>query len=147
MNRHKRAIACGILALTYFAYRGGYINVPNLPAAVKPSGGLVGYARQMTREERNAVHDLYVTIGRSILADPESEPCFADMAAVRKVHRAGMLMLWKGALGNETGKYPGLREEIERSLSGAVGTDDVRLTKERKQEVGKAFTSVGEAFK
>lgn len=149
MTSAYRITLCVLLALGYMAYRNGYVTIPVKPVVVipvEPATGLEGYAKRMTPEERAAVRDFYAMLGRSIAIDPEVEPVFPDTAAVRKAHRAGMLMVWRGALGNDPGKYPGLREEIESALATAMGTDDVPMNAQRKADVSKAFTAVSEAF-
>lgn len=133
------------LAVGYVAYR----NNPRLPipiVPVAPVTGLAAVAQQMTAEERSAVHDFYEAFGRAIAADPENEPVFATTTSVRTAHRAGMLVVWRGILDNNAGKYPTLRDELEKFLASAVGMADVPLNPARKQEIGKAFISLGGQF-
>lgn len=141
-----RLVLAAALAIGYLTYR----NNPSLPfpvVPVAPVTGLAAVAQQMTAEERNAVHDFYEAFGRAIAADPENEPVFATTTSVRTAHRAGMLVVWRGILDNNAGKYPALRDELEKFLSSAVGMADVPLTPARKQEIGKAFISLGGQFK
>lgn len=146
MSDTFRLVLAASLAIGYLTYR----NNPSQPfpiVPVAPVTGLAAVAQQMTAEERSAVHDFYEAFGRAIAADPENEPVFSTTTSVRTAHRAGMLMVWRGILDNNAGKYPTLRDELEKFLSSAVGMADVPLNQARKQEIGKAFISLGGQFK
>lgn len=142
MNTSTRLLVCVIIAVTYFGWYKGQGFSPILP-----TDGLEKIARQMTSEERQAVHDFYSTLGRSVAGDPDAEPVFPTNASVRTAHRAGMLMLWKGALGNESGKYPELRKALEDFLAENVGLDNVNLSPEKKDEMGQQFQKLGGKFR
>lgn len=142
MTYTTRLLICVIIGVAYFGWYKGQGVDP-----VLPTDGLSEIARQMTSEEREAVADFYGTFGRSLAGDPDSEPVFGSNADVRKAHRAGMLMLWKGALGNESGKYPELRKALEDFLAENVGLDNVNLSPERKDEMGQQFKNLGEKFR
>ena len=142
MTYTTRLLICVIIGAGYFGWYKGQGLGPALP-----TDGLSKIARQMTSEERQAVADFYATFGRSLAGDPDSEPVFSTNASVRKAHRAGMLMLWKGALGNESGKYPELRKALEDFLAENVGLDNVSLSPEKKDEMGQQFQTLGEKFR
>lgn len=142
---HRTVLAMA-LALAYVLYR---IDKPDLPVVVPvtPATGLAAVAQQMTAEERAALRDFYSMLGTAIGADPENEPVFSSTTDVRKANRAGMLVVWRGALANKEGKYPALREELEKYLATAVGLDDVPMNPTRKQEIAKSLQSLSEQFR
>lgn len=140
MNATSRVLLCSVIAVSYF----GIYKRQGSPEL--PTDGLSKIAASMSSEDRDSVAQYYKTFGRAIAKDPEAEPVFATSADVRKAHRAGMLILWKGALGNESGKYPDLRQAIEDHLAENVGLDNKQLSPDEKQDVGESFIELGKAF-
>lgn len=142
MNTTTRLVLCFAIGVSYFSVRDRLDTVIPQP----PKTGLAAVASKMTAAERKAVADFYETLGRSIAADPDVEPVFDTKGDIRKAHRAGMLMLWRGALGNDAGKYPALREELESFMADEIGLDDAKLTDQTKSEIAKSFSKLGKVF-
>lgn len=143
----NRTLICLVLAVAFAAYRWqGSVPVPVVVPDAVPAGDLVAIARQMDRADRTAMADAYTILARSLAGDPESEPVFDTTAAVRAGHRAALLTVWKGVLGNKPGKYPGLREQLEGVLDKRIGLDDVPLNQGVRQEAVRAFQEIAAAF-
>jgi len=141
----NRALICLVLAVAYAGYR----YAPPQPAApvVVPHPEVAGLAKQMTATDRAALRETYAILSRSIAANPETDPVFPDTASVRRAHRAALLAVWRGVLGNEPGKYAGLREGLEGYLTNALGDADVPLTPELQARVAKTFLNISDSLK
>ena len=86
----NRILLCAVIALGYILFR----ESPEQDA--KPVVGLAAYAKKMASADRAGLSQAYGILGRSVEADPESEPVFVDTAAVRRAHRAALLVVWRG---------------------------------------------------
>ncbi len=146
MNIPIRFILCAVIAVGYYAYRQGDVSLP-LPSPVVPVSGLQSTVNKMSSQERKAMAEFYSILSKSIAADPESEPVFTTKGAFRKAHRAGLLMLWKGLLDNEPGKYPTLREELEQFLADEIGLADTPMNQEDKQQVSNSLSKLSGIFR
>jgi hypothetical protein len=136
-----RLLLCAILALGYLLFRQ--------PAeqGTKPTNALSAVAARMTAAERSGLSDAYAVLGRAVEADPETEPVFVDTAAVRRAHRAALLVVWAGVFDNKPGKYPGLREALEGEVERSLGTADVPLNPALQREVAQTFLSMSASLK
>ena len=139
-----RALLCIIIAMAYLLFRQ---PTPDAQPDAQTVGALKVLARKMTAAERAGMADAYETLGRSIAADPAEDPVFVDTAAVRRSHRAAMLVVWRGVFDNEPGKYPDLREAVEGEVERALGLADVPLNPALQQQVAKTFTSISASFR
>jgi len=147
----NRVLFCIALGLAFLVYRQQAAPTPRPPVPdvtpdVTPSSGLVALARQMTADERLAMREGYQILARMIAANPTDEPVFPTTGSVREAHRAALLAVWRGVLGNEPGKYAGLREELEKGLAQKLGSDDVPLNPTLQQEAVRAFQQNAAAF-
>lgn len=113
----------------------------------KPISGLAAYARKMTAAERAGISEGYAILGRAIAANPETEPVFPDTAAVRRAHRAALLVVWRGAFNNEPGKYPGLREALEGEVAKGLGDADIPLNPTLQQQAAQTFLDISASLK
>jgi hypothetical protein len=136
-----RLLLCVVVGLGYLLVRE-----PE-PASSKPISSLAGVAKKMTAAERSGLHDAYAILGRAVEADPESEPVFEDTAAVRRAHRAALLVVWKGVFDNNPGKYPGLREALEGEVERSLGTAEVPLNPTLQRQVAKTFLDMSASLK
>lgn len=145
----RMAIAL-VAALLYGGWRvlphvNAVINV--VPAVGKAPFEAIGkLAAGMTPSDRAAMRDAYATLSRAVAADPEEDPVFVDVAAVRRAHRAALLVVWRGLLNHKAGEMPGLREALEGALNSRVGADDVPLNPALRAEVAKAFLDISASF-
>jgi len=110
----NRLVLCVALATAFFCYRqthqpAGPVAPVAPDAVVVPS--LAKYRSQMTVEDRTALAQCYEILAKSVAANPVDDPVIPSVAALNDVHRAALLFVWRGVLGNEPGKYEGLREE------------------------------------
>jgi hypothetical protein len=74
------------------------------------------------------------------------DPAIPSTAALNDVHRAALLFVWRGVLGNEPGKYEGLREELEGLLKSAIGEADVPLKQRRKLSPPKRVSRIWQTW-
>lgn len=147
----KTRFAIALLAgLVY----GGYRVLPQLrpatpvaPLAVVPFEQIARLAHGMSAQDKAAMREAYLTLSRSVSADPADDPVFVDVAAVRRAHRAALLFVWKGVLDNKSGEVPGLRDALEGAISSRVGTDEVPLNPSLKAETAKAFSDIAASFR
>lgn len=116
-------------------------------AGPKPVVVVAEWSRALTKAERSGLSEAYTILGRSIKANPEAEPVFPDTAAVRRAHRAALLVAWRGVFNNEPGKYPGLREALEGEVERGLGTADVPLNPTLQQQAAKTFLDIGASLK
>lgn len=149
MNRIVLAVA---LAVAYFSWRfPGAVRptpapTPVIPSAVTPFPDITAVARGMTASERRDMSEAYAVLSRAVAANPAAEPVFEDTGSVRRAHRAALLLVWKGVLNNEAGKYPGLREGLEGALAKRIGTDEVPLNPALQQQTAQAFADIAASF-
>lgn len=141
----NRTVLCLLLGLGWLAVRHAPAVVP-VPA-VKPLSEVAAMGAKMTADDRAALSETYAILSRSIAANPPEEPVFPDTASVRRAHRAALLAVWKGAMGNDAGKYPGLRESLEGYLHNSLGMDDVPLNPELQARVVKTFSDISASLK
>lgn len=151
MNRVVLAIAAAML---YFVARGAVplrlplvIPVPVVRPVVRPVGPLSVFAERMTKQEREALSEAYAMLAKAVEANPVDEPVFVSTGAVRAAHRAALLCVWRGALGNEPEKYPGLREALEGMVSQSIGNDDIPLNPTIQKGAATAFSDISAALR
>lgn len=145
MKRYAAAIA---VALIYAGIRlAPAIHLPLLPVApaspvAAPFADVAKAAGQLSAGDRAAIRDAYKVLGRAVREDPEADPVFVDSDAVRRAHRAALLVVWKGVLGNKTGEAPGLREALEGAVVARIGSDDIPMNPQLKADTAKAFEDI-----
>ena len=115
------------------------VDVENL---TPPYAALRQELLALTPAELGHVRDFYAALSRAVEADPASDPVMPTTASLRLAHRAGLLFLWRGALGNQPDKYPSLRVGIEGVLTDAIGEADVPLNPAIKQDAASCFSTV-----
>lgn len=153
----RRAVICVIIGAAYLLASRGIIVIPAIsPVAPAPTPlvipvdvpvpALRPFAVQMTGEERDAMSLAYSTLAKAIAANPETDPAFPTTGSVRAAHRAAILAVWRGALGNQLGKYPGLREALESTLADRIGTDDIPLNPSKQSATVKAFNDISKSL-
>lgn len=147
----NRSVACACLALALFVYRSSRpADVRPVPAPVVDATtipALKKYRDQMTPAERKALADAHDILARAVAANPADDPVIETTAALVESHRAAMLFVWKGVLGSETGKYPGLAGELEGLVRQAVGEADVPLNPAVQAKAAEAFASIAHSFR
>lgn len=147
----NRVLLCVCLALAFFVFRSNRpidivpAPVPAVDATTIPA--LKKYRDQMTATERAALADAYAILSRSVAANPTDEPVIETTAALVEVHRAAVLFVYKGVLGGETGKYPGLAGELEGIIRQAVGGPDVPLNPAVQRAAADTFASMSNSFR
>jgi hypothetical protein len=149
----NRFVVCLALALAFWFYRNGQPSVPvnptpepgPVPAVAIP--GLAPFRAQMTGDDRRALSDCYEILSRGLRANPLDEPVIETTADLLRVHRAALLFVWRGVLGGRPDKYPGLREQLEGVVNGAVGTADVPLSAGIQQTVATAFEDISRSLR
>lgn len=143
---YARIIACVLAAALYWAYTKAPSIDPPQPTPVVPAAitvpALAKFLPVVSREDRSALADAYEILKRSVAASPASEPVFPTVGSVRNAHRAALLCVWRGVLGNQPGKYPGLAEALEGVLTERLGKDDIPLNPALQQEAAKAFGDI-----
>lgn len=146
------AWAAIILAIGYAMFR----LAPQLPAPVTPPtpapvvapfSDLANIAQKLSREDRKALEDAYETLSRSVAADPPDDPVMVDTAAVRRAHRAALLFVWRGVLGNQAGEVAGLREALEAALDQRIGSEEVPMNPALRATTAKAFDDIAASLK
>ncbi len=140
-------IAALLLAIGYAMFRLAP-SVP-LPApapapapVVAPFTDLAGIAQRLSREDRQALRDTYLVLSRSVASDPETDPVFIDTPAVRRAHRAALLVVWRGVLSNQAGEVAGLREALESALTERIGSEEVPLNPALRATTAKALDDI-----
>lgn len=120
------------------------VVVPAVPLAdLTPAQTRLFQAIQpLTAEEKSLLADFYTGFGRSVEADPPSEPVMPDTPALRRAHRAGVLFIWRGIAGNDAGKYPGLSDALEGVLTEAIGPQEVPINPAIRQSAVACFNKV-----
>lgn len=147
----NRFVACLCVALALFVYRSSKpavvvpTPVPAVDTVAIPS--LKKYRDQMTGEDRRALADAHDILARSVAANPVDDPVILSTAGVVEAHRAAMLFVYKGVLGGETGKYPGLAGELEGLVRQAVGEADVPLNPAVQRRAADTFASIARSLR
>lgn len=144
-----------VIALVAALLYGGWRVLPQVQNVIPPVPvvspapfqQIAVLAAGMSAGDRAAMRDAYSTLSRAVAADPDEDPTFVDVAAVRRAHRAALLVVWRGALDNKPGEVPGLREALEGALSSRVGADDVPLNPALRAETAKAFSDIAASFR
>jgi hypothetical protein len=136
------------LTIAYVTYRAAP-HVPRSPLApaVAPFADIGKLAQQLNAEDKAALRDTYTVLARAVEADPAADPVFIDTDAVRRAHRAALLVVWKGVLGNKTGEVPGLKDALEGAVAARIGSDDIPMNPQLKADTAKAFTDVATSIK
>jgi hypothetical protein len=141
----NRLVLCLALAVAFFFYR----HQPAAPVApetvVVPS--LAKYRSQMTTDDRTALAQCYDILAKSVAANPIDDPVIPSTAALNDVHRAALLFVWRGVLGNEPGKYEGLREELEGLVKDAIGEADVPLNPAVQRDAATLFGNIARSLR
>jgi hypothetical protein len=141
----NRVLLCVCIALAFFVYRSNRPVVVPAPVPVVDSAAIPAlkkYRDQMTAAERSAFSEAYSILSRAVAANPADEPVIETTAALVEVHRAAVLFVYKGVLGGETGKYPGLAGELEGLVRQAVGSADVPLNPAVQRAAADTFASI-----
>lgn len=146
----NRLVLCIALASAFFFYRQAQPPAgPVAPVApetvVVPS--LAKYRSQMTVEDRTALAQCYEILAKSVAANPVDDPVIPSVASLNDVHRAALLFVWRGVLGNEPGKYEGLREELEGLVKDAIGEADVPLNQAVQKDAATLFTNIARSLR
>lgn len=146
----NRLVLCLALATAFFCYRqtqqpAGPVAPVAPDAVVVPS--LAKYRSQMTVEDRTALAQCYEILAKSVAANPVDDPVIPSVAALNDVHRAALLFVWRGVLGNEPGKYEGLREELEGLVKDAIGEADVPLNPAVQKDAATLFTNIASSLR
>lgn len=146
----NRLVLCVALATAFFCYRqtqqpAGPVAPVAPDAVVVPS--LAKYRSQMTVEDRTALAQCYEILAKSVAANPVDDPVIPSVAALNDVHRAALLFVWRGVLGNEPGKYEGLREELEGLVKDAIGEADVPLNPVVQKDAATLFTNIARSLR
>lgn len=115
---------------------------PVAPVVVAPFADLADIARKLSREDRQSLRDAYATLSRAVAADPPDDPVMVDTAAVRRAHRAALLFVWRGVLGNQAGEVAGLREALESALDQRIGGEEVPMNPALRATAAKAFDDI-----
>lgn len=143
----NRFVVCAALATAFFF--GRHAQRPTVPVApevvVVPS--LAKYRSQMTVEDRTALSQCYEILAKSVAANPVDDPVIPSVPALCDVHRAALLFVWRGVLGNEPGKYEGLREELEGLVKTAVGDADVPLNPAVQKDAATLFSNIARSLR
>jgi hypothetical protein len=138
----NRFLLCLVIALGYVAFRGTTLTpvAPIIP-------GVSDRFSQLSMQDRRALSETYEIIAKTIAANPVDEPVFTDLDDVRRAHRAALLSVWRGVLGNQPGKYPGLREALESYVDQQLGSADVPLSPAVQQQAVDAFQKLSASLK
>ncbi|MFM8497883.1 MAG: hypothetical protein ACKOEM_20530 [Planctomycetia bacterium] len=138
----NRVVLCVALAVAFFTFRmTQQPAAPVAPAAVVVPA-LAKYRSQMSVEDRTALAQCYEILAKSVAANPVDDPVIPSVAALNDVHRAALLFVWRGVLGNQPGKYEGLREELEGLVKDAIGESDVPLNPAVQKDAATLFGNI-----
>lgn len=146
----NRVLVCLCIALVYLVFRGTPASKPPVPPGppdIVAIESLAKFRSSMTKEDRDALSQAYDILSRAVAANPADAPVMPSTAAVHDAHRAAILFVWRGVLGNEPGKYPGLREELEGLVNRAVGTADVPLNPTIQRDAATVFGDIARSFR
>jgi hypothetical protein len=139
-----------VAAILYGAWRlAPHIDlaVPQPPAVSVPFESIGKLTSQLTAEDRAALSETYLVLSRAVAADPATDPVFLDTAAVRRAHRAALLVVWKGLLNNKTGEVPGLKDALEKAVNDRIGTSDIPMNPALRGDTAKAFSDVAASIR
>lgn len=147
----NRLALCLALAAAFFFYRmrldiPAPVVPPVVPASV-PIPELAKYRAEMTTADRTALADCYEILGKAVAANPAEDPVIASTAALNDVHRAALLFVWRGVLGNQPGKYEGLRGELEGLVKNKVGEADVPLNPAVQRDAAALFDNIARSLR
>jgi hypothetical protein len=143
----NRVILCVVLAVAFFYFRmAQQPAAPVAPAAVVVPA-LAKYRSQMSVEDRTALAQCYEILSKSVAANPVDDPVIPSVAALNDVHRAALLFVWRGVLGNQPGKYEGLREELEGLVKDAIGESDVPLNPAVQKDAATLFGNIAQSLR
>ena len=141
----NRLVLCLALAVAFFFYRYQPAAPVTPETVVVPS--LAKYRSQMTTDDRTALAQCYDILAKSVAANPVDDPVIPSTAALNDVHRAALLFVWRGVLGNEPGKYEGLREELEGLVKNAIGEADVPLNPAVQRDAAALFGNIARSLR
>jgi hypothetical protein len=141
----NRVVLCIALAIAFFSFRVAK-QPPDAPAAVSVPT-LAKYRSRMTADDRTALAECYEILAKSVAVNPVDDPVIPSVAALNDVHRAALLFVWRGVLGNEPGKYEGLREELEGLVKQAIGEADVPLNPAVQKDAAALFSSIARSLR
>lgn len=147
VTRLTASLVIGVAYLLWRVLPALQPSIAPTPAVAVPFDGIAKAASSMTAADRSAMHEAYLILSRAVAADPSTDPTFTDTAAVRRAHRAALLVVWKGVLANKTGEVPGLREALESALNSRIGTADIPLNPALKADTAKALGDMAASFK
>lgn len=119
---------------------------PVTPSVPPPVAEIAAVASRMKPSDRADMGSAYAMFSRAVAADPVDEPVFPDTASLRRAHRAMLLVLWRGLLGNNPGQVPGLKEAVEGAFAQRIGSADVLLNPDAKQSAAKALADIAASF-
>jgi hypothetical protein len=152
----NRIILCAVLAAAFLAAR--HLK-PTLPVVVPvtpvtpvtpdvppPVAEIAAVASKMKPSDRADMGAAYAMFSSALAADPMDDPVFPDTASLRRAHRAMLLVLWRGLLGNNPGQVPGLKEAVEGAFAQRIGSADVLLNPDAKQSAAKALADIAASF-
>lgn len=140
---NNRLLLCLVIGLAYLTVRGGIRITPVAPDIP----GVSDKFSNLSLTDRRALSEAYEILGRTVAANPADEPVFTDIGDVRRAHRAALLSVWRGVLGNQPGKYPGLREALEGYVDQQAGSADVPLSPPVQQQVVETFQKLSASLK
>jgi hypothetical protein len=145
----NRVLACLLVAAGFFIYRQQAGPATVQPAVVVPAPipSLAVYRDRMTPQERADLSKAYEILHRSVAANPTDEPVIPSIAGLHDVHRAALMFVWRGVLGNQPGKYEGLRGELEGLLKARVGVEDVPLNPAAQRDAAALFDEISRSLK
>jgi len=145
----NRIVLCLALAAAFFFYRhrpDAPVPPPAVPESV-PLPQLERFRRGMTTDDRAALAQCYGILSRTVAANPADDPVIASTAALNDVHRAALLFVWRGVLGNQPGKYEGLSEELEGLVKTRVGEADVPLNPAIQRDAAALFDDIARSLR
>lgn len=142
----NRLALCAALAVAFFFYRQqpGPVAPVVPPAVAIPS--LARFRSQMSTEDRTALSQCYGILSKSVAANPVDDPVIPTTAGLCDVHRAALLFVWRGVLGNQPGKYDGLREELDGLVANAIGEADVPLNPTVQRDAAALFDAISRSL-
>lgn len=142
----NRLLLCVTLAVVYVSVRMSAFHTGDR-TVVNVNDAVAQQARLMSAEDKKSLSEAYLILSRSIAANPADDPVFPDTESVRRAHRAALLCVWAGVMGNTAGKYPDLREVLEGELEKQLGSGDVPLNPDLQRATAAAFASISASLK
>lgn len=142
----NRRIAALLLALAYGAWRVAPVAVRLVPmpavSVAVPFEDIGRLTAGMPPDDRVALRESYLVLSRAVAADPDSDPVFVDTDAVRRAHRAALLVVWRGVLDNRAGEVAGLRESLERAVESRIGSGEIPMNPTLKADTARVFADI-----